>query len=86
MNQPGGECEGCGLPGRRAFLRETAALVTAALAGIVGFSAELNALPVRSGHALQVVGDELTYPIPTADGATIDRDKETTLKRIKSPN
>ena len=84
MNQPGGECEGCGLPGRRAFLRETAALVTAALAGIVGFSAELNALPVRSGHALQVVGDELTYPIPTADGATIDRDNEVILVRFKS--
>ena len=50
----------------------------------MGFSAELNALPVRSGHAIQVVGDELTYPIPTADGATIDRDNEVILVRFKS--
>jgi Rieske Fe-S protein len=49
----------------------------------VGFSSDLNALPVLPGSALHAEGDELTYPLPGSDGATIDRDNEVILVRFK---
>lgn len=44
---------------------------------------EAHALPLSLGSALGVAGDERTYPIPTADGAIIDRDSEVILVRWK---
>jgi Rieske Fe-S protein len=39
-------------------------------------------LPVRVGEAGTREGDEFTYPMPTADGATIDRDNAIIVVRV----
>jgi nitrite reductase/ring-hydroxylating ferredoxin subunit len=51
----------CGEAGRRDFLKQVAALLSGALA-------------VAAGSPVAARGAELTYPIPAADGATVDRD------------
>ena len=51
----------CGEAGRRDFLKQAAALLSGALA-------------VAAGSPVAARGAELTYPIPAADGATVDRD------------
>jgi Rieske Fe-S protein len=68
------DCDGCELSGRRAFLRE----VTAWLA-----MAAFAPLTIRFGHATSVRGNDLTYPIPDADGATIDHDNQVILVRFQ---
>ncbi len=74
---------GCDPTGRREFLSR----VTTALGAIMlGFSAtprEAAALPFALVEALGVRGDEVTYPVPAADGATIDRTNEIILVRWK---
>lgn len=67
-------CEDCVLSERRAFLRE----VTAWLA-----AAALAPLPIRFGRATLIRGSDLTYPIPAADGATIDHDNQVILVRFQ---
>jgi len=67
-------CEDCVLSERRAFLRE----VTAWLA-----AAALAPLPIRFGRATLIRGSDLTYPIPAADGATIDHDNQLILVRFQ---
>jgi nitrite reductase/ring-hydroxylating ferredoxin subunit len=67
-------CEDCVLSERRAFLRE----VTAWLA-----AAAFAPLPIRFGRATLVRGSDLTYPIPDADGATIDHDNQVILVRFQ---
>lgn len=69
-----GDCDGCAFSGRRAFLRE----VTAWLA-----AAAFAPLPIRFGRPILVRGDEHTYPIPDADGATIDHDNQVILVRYQ---
>jgi len=56
--------------GRRRFLRD-GLLAVAALTAIAGSAAPLHAL-VRSYATGTRRGDTLTYPVPAADGATID--------------
>ncbi len=77
------DCTDCPAPGRRQFLREVTAAVAAIMAALSATPGEAHALPLSLGSALRVVGDELTYPVPTADGATIDRDNEVILVRWK---
>jgi Rieske Fe-S protein len=77
------DCTDCRAPGRRQFLREVTAAVAAIMAALSATPGEAHALPLSLGSALRVVGDELTYPVPTADGATIDRDNEVILVRWK---
>lgn len=69
-------CGGCTI-GRRAFLRE-GALVAAALAGL---SATAEALPVHWIGAIAERRQEVSYPLPAADGVSIDKDKEVILAR-----
>jgi Rieske Fe-S protein len=76
--RPGCVCDA----GRRGFLAQTAALVTAALAG-VATPAQAGGLPVAWAEAGGRSGDELTYPIPAADGATIDRDNGVIVVRFQ---
>ena len=73
-------CEGCEL-GRRAFLRDAAGAVAAAFLVLGARRAEAAALPVALVRPLATRGRERTYPLPTADGATIDRDAEVILVR-----
>jgi nitrite reductase/ring-hydroxylating ferredoxin subunit len=72
------DCDGCPLiPERREFLRNVGALAL----GVLSLS-----LPIRSVSAnafTSAVGGRktLSYPVPAADGAGIDRDNEVILVR-----
>src|SRR5712671_3497488 len=76
-----GDCVGCPLvPDRREFLRSAAAFAIGAIA---------MGLPIRSATAKVVssaVGGRkmLSYPVPSSDGAEIDRDNEVILVRDKN--
>jgi Rieske Fe-S protein len=76
------ECDGgCPNEDRRTFLRQVTVAVAAVMASLAATPGEAAALPLRLGAAHASHGDERTYPIPTADGATIDRDNEVILVR-----
>ena len=53
------------------------------MAALAASPHDAAALPLSLGSASQTEGDELTYPIPAADGATIDRANEVILVRWK---
>jgi Rieske Fe-S protein len=76
-------CTACPLdPERRAFLREAAAATAAALLALgASPAAAATARALAFVEPLHASGDERTYPIPAADGATIDRDAEVILAR-----
>ncbi len=75
---------GCPISGRREFLHHAAITLAGAKAalGVPGSSAE--ALVIRFGSALGRAGDEHSYPIPTEDGAVIDRETEVILVRYQN--
>ena len=76
------DCGGCPIdPGRRAFLRDAAASVVAALALLGAPAALAAAAPLSFTAASRSSGQMRTYPIPSADGASIDRDAEVILVR-----
>lgn len=67
---PNPDCEGCPLTkgrGRRAFLRDL-------FAGV---------LAVRFGSALARRGAQLAYPLPSTDGAIIDKENQLILARYQ---
>lgn len=78
------DCTDCSLPGRRQFLREVTAVVAGIMATLAATPREAAALPLSLGSALSALGDEITYPIPATDGATIDKEREVILVRWKS--
>jgi nitrite reductase/ring-hydroxylating ferredoxin subunit len=64
-------CAACtAADGRRDFLKRATALVSGALA-------------VTLGRPLGASGADLTYPVPAADGATIDRDNGVIIVRAQ---
>jgi nitrite reductase/ring-hydroxylating ferredoxin subunit len=73
----------CQLVGRRQFLKEATLALGAVMAALSASPREAAAMPMRLGRALGVQGDEVTYPVPAADGATIDKDNEVILVRWK---
>jgi nitrite reductase/ring-hydroxylating ferredoxin subunit len=78
-NPPEDECGACG--DRRKFLRNAAALVAGALAGL-GWSPERgHALQLQTILPLRTTGKEVIYPIPAGDGAMIDKDRDLILAR-----
>jgi nitrite reductase/ring-hydroxylating ferredoxin subunit len=80
-SDPHTDCDGCPLvPDRREFLRSAAALAL----GVISLS-----LPIRSVSAkvlTSAVGGRnlLSYKLPAADGADIDRDNEVILVRYQN--
>lgn len=78
-DEGGGGCCGCD---RREFLRES--LAAAVLIAVGAGSAEAAALPVGFGTAAGASGDERTYPLPAADGATIDRENQVIVARFEN--
>ena len=78
----------CGCAGtgddRRAFLKHAAVLVAGVVATLGARARDAEALPVSFGEPLARAGDELTYPIPAADGATIDRDNGVIVVRFQN--
>jgi nitrite reductase/ring-hydroxylating ferredoxin subunit len=76
----GADCDSCPLvTDRREFLRSAAAFALGALA---------LSLPIRSATAKVVALSSrrkmLSYPLPSADGADIDRDNEVILVRYQN--
>ena len=77
-------CEACPLGEamvRRAFLRDAALAMAAIFAALGVASSEARAMPVRVASALSTHDDERTYPIPNADGATIDKEESVIVVR-----
>jgi Rieske Fe-S protein len=68
-------------PDRRAFLRDATLAVLAAMATLGASPGTVAAQALDFGSAVAERGDERTYAIPAADGATIDRDNEVILVR-----
>jgi Rieske Fe-S protein len=69
---------------RRDFLKHAAVLVAGAVATLGGSGRDAAALPVTFGEPLASSGNELAYPIPAADGATIDRDNGVIVVRFQN--
>jgi len=73
-------CGGC--PTRRQFLVDAASLAGLAAAALGVGAAERNAWTVALAQGTGT-GDERTYPIPAADGVTIDRVEQVILVRYQ---
>jgi len=74
-------CDGCNRTTRRQFLGQVStAAITAALASEFALSSAA-ALPVTEATGASSQADERTYPLPAADGVTIDRDAQIILVR-----
>jgi Rieske Fe-S protein len=80
---PDAECGGCTLATRRSFLQEAAGLVVAALVGIGLDTRAAAALPVGIAEPARHNGPEVTYPVPSADGVTIDRPNDVMIARYQ---
>jgi Rieske Fe-S protein len=68
---------------RRDFLKQAAMLVAGAVVGVGASAREAAAVPVTCGVPLASAGSDLTYPMPAADGATIDRDNGVIVVRFQ---
>ena len=78
------DCTDCAQPGRRQFLRDVTTALAAIMAGLAATPREAAALPISLVSSLGVEGDEVTYPIPAADGATVDKAREVIVVRWKN--
>jgi len=76
-------CPGCPLLERRTFLRDASVIVAGIVASLGGLPERGGALSVTFGRAVTRAGQEHSYPIPAADGATIDRDAEVIVVRYQ---
>ena len=75
-------CAAC-TDSRRGFLKQAATLVSGALVGMAGSPGPAQALPIGWGAPSAASGAELTFPIPPADGATVDRDNGVIIVRYQ---
>ena len=73
-------CDGCA-PSRRTFLGRVSLGALAAALGLGLRADEAAALPVTFAAGTPGQNNQRTYPIPAADGATIDRDAEVIVVR-----
>jgi nitrite reductase/ring-hydroxylating ferredoxin subunit len=78
------QCGGCELANRRTFLTQAAAIVVGAMVGL-GMSADrAMAMPLGIVNGVRLSnGKDASYPIPAADGATIDRDNDVIIARYQ---
>ena len=76
-------CEGCAPVERREFLKDGALILAGIVASLGGLPSRAAALGVRVAGPLARVGQDVTYPIPAADGAQIDRDNDVILVRFQ---
>ena len=84
---PGAEshdCGACELSSRRAFLTQAAALVAGALVGLGMTADRATAMPLSFLSGIRLPnGKDVSFPIPAADGATIDKDNDLILARYQ---
>jgi Rieske Fe-S protein len=66
---------------RRAFVRDAAVAAAGVFAALGILASDAHALPIRVVSALSAREDERTYPIPNADGATIDKEESLIVVR-----
>ena len=73
-------CASCGgSASRRDFLREAASLV----ACVAAAPGDALRLPITLAGALRLLGQQAVYPIPSQDGASVDRGHEVILVRFQ---
>lgn len=87
MTQHETDCQACGdcpVADRRTFLREAIGSAAAALLTLGVAPAALRAMPVTFTTPVARRRNMLSYPIPAADGATIDKDNQVILVRHAS--
>ena len=86
-NEPDAACAACaGCPGperpdRRRLLRDALVAAAGALVSLGASRAAAAALPARAVSGARGADDVARYPIPAADGASIDREHEVILVR-----
>lgn len=76
-------CEACG-SSRREFIRGMVTLTAVSLGSPILAQGETLALQLTTMLPLWSGEGECTYPVPTADGASIDRDNQIILVRFQS--
>lgn len=74
-------CDAC-RSSRRAFLGQAAIVAIAAAIGLEMGAGQASAFPVTFASGTPQGANERSYPIPAADGATIDRDAEVIIARF----
>jgi nitrite reductase/ring-hydroxylating ferredoxin subunit len=76
-------CAGCASVERREFLKDGALILAGIVASLGGLPGRAAALGVRVAGPLARTGQDVTYPIPAADGAQIDRENDVILVRFQ---
>jgi Rieske Fe-S protein len=77
-------CRGCGgTTSRRRALGQMSSVALAAMAGVALWPQTAAAVPVIEGGGTPTGSDEHSYPLPAADGVTIDRDTQVILVRFQ---
>ena len=80
----GGGCAGCGgATSRRQALGQISAAVLAAMTGVALRPETAVAVPVVEATGTQTGPDEHSFPLPAADGVTIDRDTQVIVVRFQ---
>lgn len=76
-------CDGCAVAevGRRRFLRDAAVMAAAALAAVSAAPVAAAALEPRFVKGLRLTDQTKSYPIPAADGVSIDDDQSVIIAR-----
>jgi len=75
-------CDECPLIERRSFLRDAGIALAGILATLGASPVLAEGRTVQFSRALAIAGEEHTYPVPTQDGASIDRDAQIILVRF----
>jgi Rieske Fe-S protein len=81
-NSPTGDCTSCTLHDRRSFLTRTLAAVAAAAVLLPGVVNAEDLTGIIMHHASRNSNGTAKYPVPAADGATIDTYNEVILVKI----
>ena len=76
-------CDACPLIERRTFVRDAGLAVAGILAALGVPGRRARAMAIRFGGPLASRGEEHSYPIPSTDGATIDRDNQVIVVRYE---
>jgi Rieske Fe-S protein len=77
-------CPGCaGALSRRRLLGQMSTAALAAMVAVELWPGGAEAVPVTEGSGTQTGPAEHTYPLPAADGVTIDRDTQVILVRFQ---
>ncbi len=76
-----GECGGA--TSRRRVLGQMSAAAAAAMVGVELAAGGAEAVPVAEGSGAPAGPSEHSYPLPAADGVTIDRDTQVILVRFQ---